>query len=76
MVRRPRLDAPGAWFHVVNRGIARRVVFPDTLHVRLFLALLACAVRRGEIEVHVLCIMPTHSHLLVRSPSGRLLSDN
>jgi hypothetical protein len=48
MARRPRLDVPGAWFHVMNRGIARRVVFPDALHGRLFLA---WAVRRGEIEV-------------------------
>jgi hypothetical protein len=56
----------------MNRGIARRVVFPDRIHIRYFMALLARAVRRGELEIHVLCVMSTHYHLLVRSPRGRL----
>jgi REP element-mobilizing transposase RayT len=56
----------------MNRGIARRVVFPDRAHIRHFLALLALAVRRGEIEVHAFCVMATHFHLLVRSTRGRL----
>lgn len=72
MARLPRLDRPGAWFHVMNRGIARRVVFPDALHIRVFLAHLARAVRRGEVEVHAFCILGTHYHLLLRSPEGRL----
>lgn len=72
MARSPRMDEPGSWHHVMNRGIARRVVFPGRVQVRTFLAALACAVRRGEIEVHVFCLLPTHFHLLVRSPLGRL----
>jgi REP element-mobilizing transposase RayT len=72
MSRLPRFDRPGAWFHVMNRGVARRVVFPDATHVRAFLARLAMAVRRGEIEVHAFCVMATHFHLLVRSPRGNL----
>jgi REP element-mobilizing transposase RayT len=39
---------------------------------RYFLALLACAVRRKELEVHAYSLMATHFHLLVRSPAGRL----
>ena len=72
MARLPRLDSAGAWFHVMNRGIARRVVFPDVVHVRAFLAALAWEVRRGHLEVHAYCIMATHFHLLVRSPTGCL----
>jgi len=56
----------------MNRGTARRVVFPGRAAIRAFLAALACAVRRGEIEVHVFGLLPTHVHLLVRSPRGRL----
>jgi len=72
MARLPRYDRPGAWFHAMNRGIARRVVFPDVAHMRVFLACLAWAVRRGDLEIHAFCLMATHFHLLVRSPTGNL----
>jgi hypothetical protein len=39
---------------------------------RFFLALLACSVRRGDLELHAYSLMGTHFHLLVRSPAGRL----
>jgi hypothetical protein len=39
---------------------------------RFFLAQIACAVRRGDLEVHAFALMGTHFHLLVRSPEGRL----
>ena len=65
MPRLPRRDAPGRWFHVMNRGIARRTVFESREDVRYFLSRVARAVRRGEIEVHSFCIMATHFHLLV-----------
>ncbi|MFV1959649.1 MAG: transposase [Planctomycetota bacterium] len=72
MPRLLRCDRPGRWFHVFNRGIARRPVFETRADVRFFLACLARAVRRGEIEIHAYCILTTHFHLLVRSPSGSL----
>ncbi len=72
MPRPPRCDLPGRWFHLFNRGIARRTVFETRADVRYFLACLAQAARRGEIEVHAYCILTTHFHLLVRSPTGDL----
>jgi len=56
----------------MNRGIARRTVFESREDVRYFLAQVARAVRAGWIEVHAFCLMTTHFHLLVRSPSGAL----
>ena len=56
----------------MNRGIGKRVVFPDRHHIRMFLACLALEVRRGDLEIHAFCVMATHFHLLVRSPAGRL----
>ncbi len=67
MPRRERHDIPGRRHHVLNRGIAKRVCFPDPPAKKRFLALLACAVRRGEIRVEAFVIMDTHFHLLVRS---------
>lgn len=72
MARLPRLDQPGTWHHVMNRGIARRTVFEDVRDVRYFLSRLAYAVRAGRIEVHAFCLLTTHFHLLVRSPEGLL----
>jgi hypothetical protein len=72
MTRPSRKDHPGAWHHVVNRGIARRVVFENRACVRYFLACLARMVRRGDLEVHSYVFQATHYHLLVRSPTGQL----
>lgn len=72
MPRIPRQDEPGSWHHVYNRALARRTLFERREDRRFFLARLACAVRRGEIEVHAYCLMSTHYHLLLRSPAGRM----
>jgi len=72
MPRLPRGDRAGRWFHVFHRGIARRPVFETRADVRFFLVCLARAVRRGELEVHAYCVLTTHFHLLVRSPTGQL----
>lgn len=72
MPRPKRQDEPGAWFHVTNRGIARRPAFPDRGSTRHFLAQLALAHRTGLLEVHAYSVLTTHYHLLVRSPSGQM----
>ena len=72
MPRRKRNDEPGAFHHVMNRGIAKRPVFVGRAEVRFFLARLAIEVRRGELEVHGYCFLTTHFHLLLRSPRGNL----
>jgi REP element-mobilizing transposase RayT len=56
----------------MNRGIARRTLFEHVQDSRRFLAALALVVRSGLLEVHCYCFMPTHFHLLVRSPDGDL----
>ena len=72
MPRRPRIDFPGAWHHVTNRGISKRPIFERAEDVRYFQSRMARAVRRGELEVHAFSHVTTHFHLLVRSLIGRL----
>lgn len=72
MARNPREDTPGAWHHVMNRGIARRSLFETERDIRYFLSRIARTVRAGRIEVHAFCVMTTHFHMLVRSPKGEL----
>ena len=72
VTRRPRAIGEGTWHHVYNRAIARRPLFEGRRDIRYFLACLARAVRRREIEVHAFCVLTTHYHLLVRCPTGKL----
>jgi REP element-mobilizing transposase RayT len=72
MPRNSRVDFPGAWHHVSNRGIAKRTVFETREDMRYFLSLVARAVREGLIEVHAFCLLPNHFHLMVRSLTGDL----
>ena len=72
MPRRPRHDTPGSWHHVFNRAIGKRTMFERRSDRRFFLANLARAVRRSELELHAYCLMGNHYHLLVRSPRGQL----
>jgi REP element-mobilizing transposase RayT len=72
MAHRLRQDRPGSWHHVFARGMARRTVFEHVRDIRVFKCLLALECRRGTLEVHALCFMTNHVHLLVRSPTGQL----
>jgi len=67
-----REDGVGVWHHVMNRAVGRRTLFENSRDTRHFLAQVARAVRRGWLEVHAYSVLPTHFHLLVRSPLGRL----
>jgi REP element-mobilizing transposase RayT len=72
MARPPRDDPQDGWHHLWDRGIAKKPIFEKRSDIRRFMAALARAVRRGDIEVHSFVFMTTHVHLLVRSPKGRL----
>ncbi len=71
-MRPHRIDIPGSWWLITNRGIAKRPVFETRRDVEYFYDCIARAVARGDIEVHAFTIMTTHFHLLVRSPRGRI----
>jgi REP element-mobilizing transposase RayT len=72
MSRPPRDDAPGAFHHVWNRGIARRTMFEYQRDTRRFLAELARQVHRRVVRVHAYTLMSNHFHLLLESVDGRL----
>ena len=67
MARQPRIDFPGAFQHVMNRGAARQSTYRNDLDRELFLALMAKAVSRFEIEIIAFALMGNHYHLFLRS---------
>ncbi|MEM9745298.1 MAG: transposase [Actinomycetota bacterium] len=72
MGRPARIDSPGQWHHVMNRGAGRRIVFRDDDERSAFLDLVGELDERFGVEVHAYCLLGNHFHLLVRSTEGRL----
>jgi len=72
-VSRPlRIQFPGAYYHVMNRGLARRATFLDPTDHERFTALLEDIAVRWQVRVHAYCCMTTHYHLLLQTPLGNL----
>jgi REP element-mobilizing transposase RayT len=67
-----RIDEPGMYHHVTNRGRNKQTVYPDDSDRTLFLDHLSISVAMCKIEVHAYALMDTHYHLLIRSLQGRL----
>lgn len=72
MSRPLRIEYPGAWYHVMNRGSARQEIFCDDTDCHLFFALLSEIHEKYGIEVHAYCLMNNHYHLFVRTPLANL----
>jgi putative transposase len=72
MARPLRIEYPGAWYHVLNRGRRKgRFSFrPRT--IPFFKNLLGRCCDLFELEIHAYSLMPNHYHLLVRTPRGNL----
>ncbi len=70
---RPRRDDhAGAWWHLTNRGIAKRPVFETALDVERFLDAIGIVVPLGLLEVHAFSFLTTHFRLLARSVEGEI----
>src|SRR5689334_20416551 len=69
MPRTARATPGGYFYHVLNRGNARRAVFHKDGDYDAFLRLLREAQDRTPVRLLAYCLMPNHFHLAVR-PAG------
>ena len=74
MARQLRVEYPGAIYHVMNRGDRREAIFQDDQDRADFLAALAEVCGKTGWEVHALCLMGNHFHLVVETPQGNLVA--
>jgi len=72
MSRPLRIEYPGAWYHVMNRGLNRRLIFSDREDYPLFLETLSAACSQFHVGASAYCLMPNHYHALVHTPEGNL----
>ncbi|MGC8638624.1 MAG: transposase [Isosphaeraceae bacterium] len=72
MARPLRIEFPGAIYHVMSRGNARRAIFHDAGDYQQLIDGLATVVTRLEWDLISFVLMPNHLHLLVRTPRPNL----
>jgi REP element-mobilizing transposase RayT len=67
MLRRARIDAPGAVHHIVVRGIERRKIFFDDSDRNNFLERLGVVLADTNTPCFAWALVPNHLHLLLRT---------
>lgn len=72
MTRPLRVEYDGAWYHVMNRGLAHNSIFLNDNHRQIFLDLLQEIHERYSSMIHAYCLMDNHYHLLMQTPLGNL----
>jgi putative transposase len=72
MSRPLRIEYPGAWYHVMNRGRRAEVIFPDVQDYAAFTVLLKATSEIWNIRIAAYCLMPNHYHLHVQTPEANL----
>jgi putative transposase len=72
MARPLRVEYPGAYYHIMNRGNRREDIFISNYDREKFLAYLAIITERFSINVHTYCLMNNHYHLLIETSEPNL----
>ncbi len=71
-MRKVRLTYPGAFHHVMNRGIKGEDIYGKDKYKDLFLQILTEKKVPSGINLFAYCIMNNHYHLILKNTSGNL----
>jgi len=74
VARKLRVEYAGAVYHVMNRGDRREPIFKTDADRVLFLDTLTETCKKTGWQVHALCLMPNHFHLVVETPNANLVA--
>ena len=67
MARKPRVEFPGALYHVIARGNRRTTLFHDAADYAAYLARLERYRHRDRLRCYAFILMTNHVHLLVQT---------
>ena len=74
MARRVRVEYSGAVYHLLNRGNRCETIFRDEEDRQRFIATLGEVCGKTGWQVHALCLMNNHFHLVVETPQANLVA--
>ena len=72
MARPLRIEYPGAFYHVLNRGHRQGPIVQDENDRERFISCLSRMARQFNVLVHGYCLMTNHYHLILETPEGNL----
>jgi len=72
MSRPLRIEYPGAFYHVMNRGCGGQEVFHTSKDYERLLNLLSETSQMWGIRIHAYSLLPNHYHILLETPQGNL----
>ncbi|MCK5493307.1 MAG: transposase, partial [Candidatus Omnitrophica bacterium] len=72
MSRQARIDYPGAFHHVIGRGIEHKDIFKEEADKRSFLKRIKNQLDMSSMQCYAWCIMDNHFHLLLQTGGTRL----
>ncbi len=72
MARPLRIEYPGAFYHITNRGVGRQDIFFKDYDRKVFLEKLEDLHEKWGIIFHGYCLMTNHYHLELETPGGEL----
>ena len=72
MSRPLRIEFPGAWYHVMNRGRRGDDIFSNARDFESFVTILTESADLWQVKIGAYCLMTNHYHLLVHTPNGNL----
>jgi REP element-mobilizing transposase RayT len=74
MARQPRIEYPGAYYHIISRGDRRERIFEDDEDRGMFLKVLEESCLRCGWEGVSWVLMSNHFHLQVHTPEPNLVT--
>ncbi len=78
MARKPRVQIPGALYHVILRGNGGQTIFSDNKDRYHFYSLVEEGIERFGHRVHAFCLMDNHVHLAIQMadvPLSRIIQN-
>ena len=72
MTRSPRLEYPGAIYHVTTRGVRQDLIFIDDRDRMALLTLLTRALRACDARIFAFCLMGNHYHFVLQTHRANL----
>lgn len=72
MSRPLRIEYPGAWYHVMNRGRRSESIFSDKKDFLMFIDLMIESSEMWNVNIAAYCLMTNHYHILLQTPGGNI----